>query len=223
MKRLRTRTESGGFTLIELLVVLAIIAVLAALLSPIFTEAKETAKCSTCKSNLKQLSVAVSMYLQDNCGRYPVQPEDGVDNWKDVAAKPNWAKSLERFVKLSKIPACPAAKGLSECRTNCTMPVNGISYPISYFGNGLLFRNGVAEGAITRSSKTVLFQCCGRVWNKCWVAPTWNEEYSEWESYTSKGWCAHNEGTNVAYTDGHIQWMKYEQLAANTKLFDPCR
>jgi prepilin-type N-terminal cleavage/methylation domain-containing protein/prepilin-type processing-associated H-X9-DG protein len=60
-----------GFTLIELLVVIAIIGILAALLLPALSGAKQQAQRSRCLSNLQQTSLMVTMYTQDNHGRYP--------------------------------------------------------------------------------------------------------------------------------------------------------
>jgi len=54
-----------AFTLIELLVVIAIIAILAAILFPVFAQAKEAAKRTSCLSNLNQLGKASMMYLAD--------------------------------------------------------------------------------------------------------------------------------------------------------------
>jgi len=51
-----------GFTLIELLVVIAIIALLMAILMPALNRAKEQAKAVTCRSNLRQIGIAASMY-----------------------------------------------------------------------------------------------------------------------------------------------------------------
>ena len=56
---------ANAFTLIELLVVIAIIAVLAAILFPVFAQAREKARQTTCLSNTKQLTLAVLMYAQD--------------------------------------------------------------------------------------------------------------------------------------------------------------
>src|SRR5690348_4323783 len=66
MNRFDTYTPlRRAFTLIELLVVIAIIAILAAILFPVFAQAKAAAKKTACLSNVKHLSLATFMYIND--------------------------------------------------------------------------------------------------------------------------------------------------------------
>ena len=78
-----SRRRRSGFTLIELLVVIAIIAILIALLLPAVQQAREAARRSQCKNNLKQLGLAIHNY-HDNFQCFPLADVKGAVN--DVSA-----------------------------------------------------------------------------------------------------------------------------------------
>jgi prepilin-type N-terminal cleavage/methylation domain-containing protein/prepilin-type processing-associated H-X9-DG protein len=65
------RWRIRAFTLIELLVVIAIIAILAAILFPVFAQAREKARGITCTSNMKEIGLAWTMYIQDYDETFP--------------------------------------------------------------------------------------------------------------------------------------------------------
>ena len=73
-------TPQEGFTLIELLVVIGIIGILAGLLFPALAKAREKARGTRCLSNLKQITVGMTLYADEH-GYYPPGRQAGVTQW----------------------------------------------------------------------------------------------------------------------------------------------
>jgi len=85
----------AGFTLVELLVVITIISTLAAILFPVFAGAREKARTAVCTSNLRQIGMAMSMYMQDSDGFYP-WAKDPFDEYSTM-----WDKHPEQKAKVA--------------------------------------------------------------------------------------------------------------------------
>src|SRR5229473_645937 len=116
----------SGFTLIELLVVIAIIAILAAILFPVFAQAREKARATTCLSNCKQIGIGMRMYLDDYEGAWPF-------SWYD-RAQYGWDAALYPYTRNTKIFACPSNPQLPEYWKGYTGPLYGMIR--SYAMNG---------------------------------------------------------------------------------------
>jgi len=122
-----------GFTLIELLVVIAIIGILAAMVFPVFARARESARKAVCLSNVKNIALAIQMYLADNNDQFwPREhrqevmdfwatspgPNDTFDEGDDCAgAMSNRSNpylrttvELDEYVKNRDVWRCPSAK-----------------------------------------------------------------------------------------------------------------
>ncbi len=113
-----------GFTLVELLVVIAVIAILAALLLPALAKAKASAQSAACKSNLRQLGIALTMYVGEH-QKYPgpIMYEDGstfeanflssswsypLNAYLPGQASPNPAEGDDRAYSHQSVFTCPA-------------------------------------------------------------------------------------------------------------------
>src|SRR5439155_23225439 len=101
------RNRKPAFTLIELLVVIAIIAILAAILFPVFAQARERARLTSCLSNMRQIGTALTMYTQDYDETFPFIRFHNSD-----AAKGHftyvWRNAIRPYLKSLDVLACPS-------------------------------------------------------------------------------------------------------------------
>jgi prepilin-type N-terminal cleavage/methylation domain-containing protein len=148
----------SGFTLIELLVVIAIIAILAAILFPVFAQAREKARQTSCLSNCKQWATGTMMYIQDYDEVFPMAygfyqgawltdsgtrapyVGDTPPNWRTTNAAwvdgmgMYWGNSVQPYVKNWDIGRCPSAAQIIDLQA--TGPRQPVNFSLTY--NGLL-------------------------------------------------------------------------------------
>ena len=93
-----------GFTLVELLVVIAIISILAAMLLPVLSRAREQARRTACKSNLKQIGLALMMYASDYSGSFPTGSGGPYNHLNDLTLL--WSMG---YAKDPRLFECPSA------------------------------------------------------------------------------------------------------------------
>lgn len=106
--RFKASARKAGFTLIELLVVIAIIAILAAILFPVFAQARDKARQTSCLNNEKQMAIAILAYAQDADETFPLNVSEvpGMSYWYDLS----WMSNVQPYVKNNAIFVCPSAK-----------------------------------------------------------------------------------------------------------------
>jgi prepilin-type N-terminal cleavage/methylation domain-containing protein/prepilin-type processing-associated H-X9-DG protein len=212
-----------GFTLIELLVVIAIIAVLAAILFPALTSAKDVARKSKCLNNMKQMGLAVRMYMDDNDGVFPLD-----SHWSPFDV---WLKGLETYNRSKLLYRCPSDKSRNFDKPlpgwEGTDKIRKTSYGTNFYmapvkpqeAGGLPLTKQTWSHGFTKlsdfanPSKTIYICETARDSTSDHVHPAW------WRMPNSDGNFIpygkevatdfHNSGSNYVFVDGHAAWMKF--------------
>ena len=226
----RTRL-ARAFTLIELLVVIAIIAILAAILFPVFGRARENARRSSCQSNLKQIGLGITQYVQDYDER---MPRDLITIDSVTYA---WSVMVQPYIKSSQVFACPSNTKNKQTVTNGTA-ADGTTIPKSYSvsGDGGGHRwpmsadpsippassnshIGANMSQIQSPAQTIL------VWETRWDAAAQEPHHGfrgvAGTTFTEGyGLINHLSTSNYLFCDGHVKAMKPIATASPVNMWD---
>jgi prepilin-type N-terminal cleavage/methylation domain-containing protein/prepilin-type processing-associated H-X9-DG protein len=224
-----------GFTLIELLVVIAIIAILAAILFPVFAQAREKARASTCVSNVRQMGVAAVMYAQDYDEIYP-----GMWQWSPFAIR-NHAQYIlpgQKITPETECQTCPYVKnaGVYVCPSNGKEHSYGYAYPTMWGPTSAKVGNydvpqGPSLAAFARPADTVMIIDSG-----AWAGTPQSTALDPrtprltdtgypyvYQPGTNK-WSAplplHNEMANITFVDGHCKSMRPQATVSPVNMWE---
>jgi len=203
--------NSRAFTLIELLVVIAIIAILAAILFPVFAQAREKARQTTCVSNVRQMGFAVLMYSQDYDECVPLAASATATGFL------NWHHFLEPYVKNHQIWVCPSYNAATlDSLGNLVCHYGFNSY---YLNRGVIPANifslnnapGITLAAVSSPSMCTLMVdnrgVAGRIpVNRLstYVLPPSQADADFWGRPDPR----HSEGVALGLIDGHVKWFR---------------
>ena len=206
--------HSIGFTLVELLVVIAIIALLLSILTPSLMKAKALARRLKCTGNLRQIHLAVNLYLDTNDNTYPCA-QDPVSTtpfyWLWMGR--GWRSFVEPYldgnidVNNPSVLLCPA---------DSTEPhkYESTSYAYSmafYHSPRQIDTMNTVEDTYTNSQPSIPQKCfdvadpSGKVLIAEWFS---NHQLIEDE----KGWWSWDGTRNYLFADGQIRFLKAGQI-----------
>ena len=232
------RGKRSAFTLIELLVVIAIIAILAAILFPVFAQAREAARKSSCQSNLKQIGSAWMMYAQDFDEKTPNGNDQLTTSCTNMASRGvygGWVGNmLLPYTKNSAIFQCPSKSQISTVNggvnglvSACNVfPVPSywyVSYAFNYvsgYGKNMSDIPKSAEAAIFWDSITPWEDCgyrstCG-LWGQRDIPAYLNKMgrplLGGMTANTSIHVVPHSNMNNFLYADGHVKSANWDQI-----------
>ncbi len=202
-----------GFTLIELLVVIAIIAILAAILFPVFAQAREKARQTSCASNVKQLLLAALMYAQDYDGYLPC--DYYISNSSTTHAR--LVRQMDPYINNKQIWYCPDASKIpfpEYHETAANVAAGNISY---YWWSYDQIPSTVTPGPPDKSTWVDWYfakNFCAnqpRIVQESWTPPSSLWVISDWFCAPA-GVRIHGTGfaqINIGYLDGHVKLLTY--------------
>jgi prepilin-type N-terminal cleavage/methylation domain-containing protein/prepilin-type processing-associated H-X9-DG protein len=233
-QRVSFRTRHHAFTLIELLVVIAIIAVLAAILFPIFAQAREKTRATSCLSNGRQVGLALMQYLQDYDETYPQEhpftSNPTVDDNNAQLEEVDYGSPFDKILpyvashdssktQLYLCPSDPDPHGTSLLDTsgNCKAanPPEAPPGPLSSYLLNAYYLFGATLAQVTTPAQSIYI--AERRDDFCDVH--YHPWLGETELPTGSGDTAnpvaiaatrHTGGSNYVYADGHARWQRFE-------------
>ena len=217
--------KNMGFTLSELLTVISVIAVLAAILMPIFTSAKASAKRTSCQSNLTQIARGFEAYLSDYESCYPNTNDPylwqgRVWRWPVrkyigfyAAYNPNDPSGAKQATGLrNNVLACPMDTSAQYDKTSYTYSASFYHTPEQI--NTIVNRNQLLDKSI--SPECAVMQTSNVKWpSKKIMVCEWACYHSSVPSATLWDWRGER---NWLFADGHVVYLSTSKIhPANDK------
>lgn len=227
-----TQPARRAFTLIELLVVIAIIAILAAILFPVFAQAREKARQTTCVSNLRQIGIGFLMYAQDFDEIMPPLSQSG-----GSLTGGRWPAFMQRYFKLRSFYFCPSAtKPWILGGVNYRDPIHAGTFWYEYgysllpdYGYNYMTLANRSLGAVESPTDTVML--VESIYDGAYpnqtdgfyyvMPPAYWAGTASGYSAASYGYCnpRHQGKASVSFVDGHVKPLSIGQLN-NASLWD---
>jgi len=208
-----------GFTLIELLVVIAIIAILAAILFPVFAQAREKARQTTCLSNMRQLGTGLAMYIDDHDERcFFFGHASGLSRLNTAAplgaTRDNrwWNQILPYTRTQGALLFCPSDRGRVPHATEDGQAGRPL-VPRSYVANRAA--EGLPLAAVDLPADIIVITEKGDPFDDSWFEPPKNLYDKPGAGQPVLAMRRHSAGVNAVFFDGHAKWMNSARLLQN--------